>query len=76
MATVAVEANDVFTLLWWWAIWTIFDTYLIIFTPISEVAVLSVCFLWWSWPRFTYWLAKGQHSVETGLRKVTQTDAA
>ena len=27
----------------WWSLWTLFDTYLIPFTPWSELAVLAVC---------------------------------
>ena len=27
----------------WWSLWTLFDTYLIPFSPWSELAVLAVC---------------------------------
>jgi hypothetical protein len=27
----------------WWSVWTLFDTYLIPFTPWSEIAMLGAC---------------------------------
>lgn len=70
---VTVEANDVFTLLWWWAAWTLADTYLIPFTPVSELAVLFACAAWWGVPKLAMCLARGRASMATGLQKVTQT---
>lgn len=70
---VTVWLDDLFTLVWWWALWTLADSYLIKFTPTSELFVIFVCFVWWASPRLPLLLARGQQSVESGLQKVTMT---
>lgn len=67
MVDLAVSPNDVFTLLWWWAIWSLADAYLLPFTPCSELAILGVCLLAWAWPGI-------KQRANTGLQKVTQTN--
>lgn len=64
---VVVTFNDVFTLLWWWALWSLADAYLLAFTPCSELVVLGACFVIWLWPDV-------KRRANTGLQKVTQTN--
>lgn len=70
---VAVRFDDVFLLLWWWALWSLFDRYFIPYTPTSELLVCFVCFVWWASPRIPALLARGQKSVDAGLKRVTMT---
>ena len=37
--------ENVATLLIWWSIWTLFDAYLIQFTPTSELVILAIAVL-------------------------------
>lgn len=41
--------QEALTLCVWWAVWSLADTYLLPHTPFSELAVLSVCVLWYAW---------------------------
>ena len=36
---------EFWSLAFWWAVWTLADTYLLPFTPISEIAVVWICLL-------------------------------
>jgi len=72
---VQVENADVFQLLYWWAAWTLADTYLINYTPFSELVVIGVCFVWYLWPWINRKLIDGNQTVQTGLSKVTMTES-
>ena len=39
----------------WWAIWTLFDNYLIVFSPWSELTMLFVCATAAAAPRAVTW---------------------
>jgi hypothetical protein len=69
------ESADVFQLLYWWAVWTLADTYFIKYTPFSEIVVIGVCALWYSWPWINRKLIDGNQTVKTGLSKVTMTES-
>ena len=64
-----VTPNDVFTLCWWWAAWSLADTYLLRFSPCSEFIVLVGCLIIYVWPEM-------KNRMNSGLKQVTQTPDA
>ena len=63
---VIITPNDVFTLCWWWAAWSLADTYLLRLSPCSELVVLAVCSVIYAWPGI-------KNRMNSGLKQVTQT---
>lgn len=70
---VRLEASDVFQLAWWWALWSLADTYFLRYTPCSEILVVCACVVWWAWPHVRHQVKKGGETLKTGLEKVTMT---
>jgi len=72
---VRLERADFFQLLYWWAAWSLADTYLLKYTPFSEIVVICVCVVWYSWPWINRKLIDGNETVQTRLSKVTMTES-
>jgi len=64
---------DLWTLAFWWATWTLADTYLIPYTPVSELVVLVVCACALAVQRLSRLYPKLSNRFEVQLANVTHT---
>jgi len=58
----------------WWALWTLYDHYFIIYSPIAEILILLVFLLVKIMPcvlsRFKKWKHQGSQQIELALEKL------